>query len=195
MVKVLCEQCGKEFNKKPFRFKRDSKHFCNIECLKIFRKNKSKNTIILHNDFAEVICTNGIALIDIDDIQIIEPYHWYFSEYGYVHSYITSPYKKRIHMHRLIKNCPDGKVVDHINHNRNDNRKCNLRICSQFENMQNQKHNKNKSGKVGVFKCSKSSSWIATFKSKVIGRYKTFEQAKYARIEKEKENKNGTYAI
>lgn len=47
--------------------------------------------------------------------------------------------KKRIYMqaHRLIMDCPTDKVVDHINHNTLDNRKCNLRVCTKRENSHN----------------------------------------------------------
>ena len=34
-------------------------------------------------------------------------------------------------------NCPKGKVIDHINRNTFDNRKCNLRIVSSQENIIN----------------------------------------------------------
>lgn len=44
---------------------------------------------------------------------------------------------KRIRIHRLITNCPEGFVVDHINGNTRDNRLCNLRICTQKENLRN----------------------------------------------------------
>ena len=56
--------------------------------------------------------------------------------------------KPCIKMHRFIMDCPKGMVVDHINRNTLDNRKCNLRIVTQFENSQNQRTNK--TGIVGV---------------------------------------------
>lgn len=40
-------------------------------------------------------------------------------------------------LHRWIMNCPKDKVVDHINGNPLDNRKCNLRICTHKENSSN----------------------------------------------------------
>lgn len=66
-------------------------------------------------------------------------------------------------MHRFITNCPDDMVVDHINHNRLDNRKCNLRIVTMKENGQN--HGKlrtdNTSGVRGVSFDSKKGKWFA----------------------------------
>jgi hypothetical protein len=40
-------------------------------------------------------------------------------------------------MHREIMQAPPGKVVDHINGNRLDNRKCNLRLCTRRQNLRN----------------------------------------------------------
>lgn len=44
-------------------------------------------------------------------------------------------------LHRLIMNCPQDKVIDHINGNPLDNRKCNLRIVTQQENCLNRNYN------------------------------------------------------
>jgi hypothetical protein len=66
-------------------------------------------------------------------------------------------------MHRFITNCPDGLVVDHINHVRHDNRKANLRIVTMKENGQN--HGKlrtdNTSGFRGVSYDSEKGKWFA----------------------------------
>ena len=43
----------------------------------------------------------------------------------------------KVRLHRFLTDCPDNMVVDHINGNGLDNRRENLRICSQLENMQN----------------------------------------------------------
>lgn len=51
---------------------------------------------------------------------------------------------KKQYLHRLIVNCPDNMVVDHINGNTLDNRKSNLRICTKLQNQYNQKKHKGK---------------------------------------------------
>ena len=42
-------------------------------------------------------------------------------------------------LHREIMNPPEGMVIDHKNHNPLDNRRDNLRICTQAENTRNRK--------------------------------------------------------
>lgn len=74
---------------------------------------------------------------------------------------INGKYKnKTIKLHRFITNCPKGLVVDHINRNPADNRRCNLRICTQFENNKNRSNNT--SGITGVTWRSRSKKWRAT---------------------------------
>lgn len=79
---------------------------------------------------------------------------------------------------------PDG-VVDHINGIKHDNRWCNLRECSQSQNMMNcQVRSNNTTGMVGVSWDKSRQKWLAQIrlngKKKNLGRYETKEQAKQA---------------
>lgn len=63
-------------------------------------------------------------------------------------------------MHRVITNCPKNKQIDHKNHNGLDNRLCNLRICSQSENLRNGRSRKNSSSRFkGVSQYKPENRW------------------------------------
>ena len=69
--------------------------------------------------------------------------------------------RKALSMHRLIMNPPKNMQIDHINGNGLDNRKCNLRVCTNAQNNANKPPQKNsKSGLKGVAKSSKN-RWVA----------------------------------
>lgn len=90
-------------------------------------------------------------------------------------------------LYRYLLNPSKGLTVDHINRNPLDNRRCNLRICTQFENNQNQKHNT--SGKVGVSYNKNINKYIAYIKvkgkHKTLGEFKTFNEAVECRLKAE----------
>lgn len=86
--------------------------------------------------------------------------------------------RKTILLHRFITKCPKGKVVDHINHDTLDNRKLNLRICSQRENLMNKSSHKNSTSiYLGVSYCKSRKLWAAGIKTKDshinLGRFKS----------------------
>lgn len=61
------------------------------------------------------------------------------------------PSGRLIELHRWLMGEPNGKVVDHINGNCLDNRRCNLRICTNASNIRKGKlRTNNKSGYTGV---------------------------------------------
>jgi hypothetical protein len=118
----------------------------------------------------EIILTNGgVALVDDEDYEKVSKYTWHLRKDGYAGStqYCgggrNGAKYKTIRMHRLILDAKDGEIIDHINGNRLDNRKCNLIIVTRTENTYNKKLDKrNTSGYRGVTWRKDLSKWKAT---------------------------------
>jgi len=97
---------------------------------------------------------NHEVLFDDEDFDLISKYNWEIRDGGYVVGRLKGSKKRSsIRMHRLILNLSDPKIItDHINHNKLDNRRENLRICSPAQNSYNkQKHQRNTTGFKGVY--------------------------------------------
>jgi hypothetical protein len=102
------------------------------------------------------------AIVDADDFERVNEFKWHYHDRatGYAGRKQHIGYKdgkriqKRISMHRFIMGVEDSKVhIDHINHDTLDNRKSNLRLCTNSENRRNQKIRKGGSSKYkGVHK-------------------------------------------
>ncbi len=149
---------------------------------KIYKTYKEPNDIILYDDYAEIIILDnksnevGRVKIDLDDVDRVGQYKWHIS-----HGYACCN-ENKIRLHRFIMNCPNDKVVDHINHNPLDNRKCNLRICSNQQNCMNQnKRSNNTNGYTGVLWDKAKNKWMArikvNYKQIFLGYYDTLEKA------------------
>jgi len=95
--------------------------------------------------------------------------------------YVSLTVNKRVvKLHRFLMNCPKHLQVDHINGDILDNRKSNLRMCSQAQNMQNSpKQKNNTSGYKGVYK--NGLSWMAKImvdhRAIYLGTFSTKERA------------------
>jgi hypothetical protein len=77
------------------------------------------------------------AIVDDDMFEELSKRKWRYNSNGYVVRRGPRPERKAIYMHRVIAQTPDGMQTDHINGNRLDNRKINLRACSRSENLYN----------------------------------------------------------
>jgi len=152
------------------------------------RTKFDKNEIIIYNNYAEIILYNdknieiARSIINIDDIEKINKIKWHLSNTGYA---ITSlPERKSKFLHNFILNRIPNKqnCVDHINRNRLDNRKNNLRIVTPQNNSINKgKQSNNTSGHVGVSfdkSRNKYAPHIKLHRKKIfLGRYDTIEEA------------------
>lgn len=123
---------------------------------------------------------NGKAVtIDEVDIPLLEAHSWWWNNMGYL---ITKVYlgrckRKTIGLHRLILGDPPSEAIDHINHDPSDNRRCNLRQCTNAENNQNRRL----TTKYGKGVTPRSGRWQVVIKikgkAKWFGVYKTREEA------------------
>ena len=101
------------------------------------------------------------AIVDAADFEWLNRHRWQTTggTTGYVRSTIRG---KNVFMHRLIMNPPAGMVVDHINGNRQDNRRGNLRVCTQAENLRNRRSCRGTSRFKGVHWNAKIRKWVAS---------------------------------
>ena len=108
------------------------------ELVKKKRRKINAYTIDYEKNIAigEATNTGNKFYIDLEDLIKIKDLSWYESSVGYMHH---KEQGKILQLHRIVTNAPEGMVVDHINHNRLDNRKSNLRICTQADNCKNRK--------------------------------------------------------
>ena len=130
--------CGKEkvINLSNVKTGKTKSCGCNY---KLSGYQKKYNIYEIKNDYiiGHTTNTNKEFLIDKEDYNKIKKLSWYEQKNGYVCHKDTR--KKIILLHRFIMNCPKNKIVDHINHNKKDNRKQNLRITNYSINSLNRK--------------------------------------------------------
>jgi hypothetical protein len=97
---------------------------------------------------------NGVgkfALVDADDCEELNKHKWHYSG-GYAMRKIGRNKRHTLLMHRVVNKTKNGFDTDHINRNRLDNRKKNLRSCTRQENNANAGlHKNNTLGVKGVY--------------------------------------------
>ena len=129
---------------------------------------------------------------DLEDYGKIKNYCWYI-HFGYMEARSLEN-RKNIKMHRLIMDISDKNIkVDHIFHKTNDNRKSELRVCSNAENCANHiLHSNNTSGKSGITFRTDTNKWRVRLwkdnKCYNIGQFETYEEAVIARDDAEIEH-------
>jgi hypothetical protein len=102
-------------------------------------------------------------LVSKQSLPIVLSCKWILSKSGYASTYdfdkLGLPHcRGGIKLHRLLKPAPIGYVVDHINHNRLDNRLENLRVCTPKENSYN---TSKRNGKFKGVKKQSNGKWMA----------------------------------
>jgi hypothetical protein len=103
---------------------------------------------------------DDFAIVDDEDYEVLSQYKWHLmANSTKTHKYAAT----KMRMHRFIMNPPKGFVVDHINGDTLDNRRQNLRICTNAQNQQNTGSRGGTSKYKGVSFNIKSDKWLAAF--------------------------------
>jgi hypothetical protein len=138
---------------------------------------------------------NEYAIVDDEDFEKLNQYKWHChvkrkNKYA-IRSICKDGIVTVVRMHRYLMQVSVNKQIDHINGNGLDNRKENLRICTNLQNCANQRIKKiNTSGFKGVnIVNSKGHKYIQArigFKNKryYLGVFKNFQEAAIAYDEK-----------
>lgn len=111
------------------------------------------------------------VIVDDDDYEKYNHLRWHLSDTGYaVRRHRGETYR----LHRLVMECSEGMVIDHLNGDKLDCRKSNLRVCTQTENA------KNRHGAKGYTFDKSKGRWMVRCRGKFYGRYDTEEEAQRA---------------
>lgn len=109
----------------------------------------------------EILRGNGKfkILIDKEDHDFLKREKWYITVNNNNGTVVLKKYKSgsgsnrkwkdkymQVYMSRFLMNCPPNMCVDHINGNKLDNRRFNLRICTKRQNSINKKRSSRNNG-------------------------------------------------
>jgi hypothetical protein len=137
----------------------------------------------------EIQLTQGkVAIVDDEDFDYLNQFKWLARKsrnnnyYAGRYFYIKKCHRIYISMHTDIVKPNKNLMIDHVNNNGLDNRKINLRLCTNAENMRNRPlYKNNSSGFKGVNWNIKSKKWYAYIRNnKIMYNLGTFTDPKLA---------------
>lgn len=100
---------------------------------------------------------SGVALVDDADFALVSQFTWW-NDTGYAATRVN---RRKVYMHRLLLGNDSAFLVDHVNRNKLDNRRKNLRLATKQDNAHNSalpRHNT--SGIRGVCWSRKQRRWL-----------------------------------
>lgn len=189
-----CSECGSVASYCGDNLRSGNTTTCwNCRSIKISNAVKKENNITVCDDRVEVEAANthNIFTFDLSDIDILSKHCWHETGYGYLASRIRG--YGIVFAHRLLMlgldKIKEDVVIDHINGDRKDCRRKNMRICTVTENNMNRRRVRSRSGVIGVYSIDGSDKWRASIcvnhKQISLGIFDSFEEAKKARVEAE----------
>ena len=136
------------------------------------RTKYDRNEIKEHVDYAVMTLYNNHSepiaetIIDFDDVERIKSIKWCLDKNGYVKN------SKGTYLHRFLFE-ETNLYVDHINGNTLDNRKENLRLCTNTDNLKNRVNipSNNRSGILGVRYRADRHKWYAEIQANNVSHY------------------------
>ena len=126
-----------------------------------------------------------VAWVNDRDFEWLNSFNWQYMTNGYAaRSEGGRKNKKLIYMHRYILDVTDKRVVDHMNKDKLDNTRSNLRVCTQKQNGANSSKPKTRkftSKYKGVHWDKVRKKWVAklkrNYKNVFIGRFDSEKEA------------------
>lgn len=131
------------------------------------------------------------ALVDADVYEYLMQWKWHYDKgYAAVNVYMGGgrkhPMRKRLSMHGVVNQTPAGFDTEHINRDRLDNRRANLRTVTHRENLYNNPPRPaNISGIPGITFHKPNGKWRVKLGSTHIGIYESLDEAIAARMQAE----------
>lgn len=143
-------------------------------------------------DYKLIPLTQGKwAIVDVDMFDYLNQWNWSYSGTNrnkYALRWAGQGVPRKIMHREIIGKVPEDKVVDHINHDGLDNRKSNLRILTNQQNLYNTKAKGYSWHKArGKWKVDLSMGRLGSKVSVYVGSYDTEEEARAAYLEVRKE--------
>ncbi len=122
------------------------------------------------------------AIVDPEDYEWLMQWKWSFNTGYAVRGTRKGGKQLKFRMHRVIAKTPNGFETDHINRNKLDNRRCNLRVCPPRINRMNRPaQSNNVLGLKGVYFKKRNKKFVAQIggrnNQKHLGYFNTAEEA------------------
>ena len=123
---------------------------------------------------------DALATVSPGDFTVVTSHHWILKN-GYA---VTRRSNRYVSMHRLVMGQPPrGQSIDHVDRNRLNNTRKNLRFATAVSQARNRGSSRRKhlglAGVVGV-QPTKSGAFAARFRRKHLGTFRTIEEAAHA---------------
>lgn len=137
--KCKCD-CGNISNVIAYNFYKTKSCGCYQKTHTEICRNKSvvPNTYIIKDNIVYGTIGDKTFTFDLEYLDKVKQYQWHFDKKGYVQTIIRH---KALFLHRLIMDNNDKNIViDHIDRDKTNNCKSNLRICSFSDNTLNSKN-------------------------------------------------------